>query len=72
MGLGEELTKFHRFDGLRCTAEGRMLELPWPEHPVFPSYGYVVRRRDLDWMVAQNAEVGRGHAAPGHRRHRAR
>jgi geranylgeranyl reductase family protein len=57
MGLGEELTKYHRFDGLRCTAQGRSLELPWPEHPVFPSYGYVVRRRDLDWMVAQNAEV---------------
>jgi menaquinone-9 beta-reductase len=57
MGLGEELTKYHRFDGLRCTAQGRTLELPWPEHPVFPPYGYVVRRRDLDWMVAQNAEV---------------
>ncbi len=57
MGLGEELTKYHRFDGLRCTAQGRTLELPWPEHPVFPNYGYVVRRRDLDWMVAQNAEV---------------
>ena len=57
MGLGEELTKYHRFDGLRCTAQGRTLELPWPEHPVFPPYGYVVRRRELDWMVAQNAEV---------------
>ena len=57
MGLGEELTKYHRFDGLRCTAQGRSLELPWPEHPVFPPYGYVVRRRELDWMVAQNAEV---------------
>ncbi len=57
MGLGEELAKYHRFDGLRCTAQGRALELPWPEHPVFPPYGYVVRRRELDWMVAQNAEV---------------
>ena len=57
MGLGDELAKYHRFDGLRCTAQGRSLELPWPEHPVFPSYGYVVRRRDLDWMVALNAEA---------------
>jgi geranylgeranyl reductase family protein len=57
MGLGEELTKFHRYEGLRCTAGGRSLELQWPEHPVYPRYGYVVRRRDLDWMVAQNAEV---------------
>ena len=37
--------------------QGRSLELAWPEHPVFPSYGYVVRRRDLDWMVALNAEA---------------
>jgi len=57
MGLGDELAKYHRFDGLRCTAQGRSLELAWPEHPVFPSYGYVVRRRDLDWMVALNAEA---------------
>ena len=37
------------------------LELPWPEHPVFPSYGYVVRRRELDPMVAEHA------ATPGPR-----
>ncbi len=57
MGLGEELTKFHRFEGLRATAGGRSLELPWPSHPIYPSEGYVVRRRELDSMVAQNAEV---------------
>jgi geranylgeranyl reductase family protein len=57
MGLGEELTKFHRFEGLRATAGGRALELPWPSHPIYPSEGYVVRRRDLDALVAQNAEV---------------
>jgi menaquinone-9 beta-reductase len=57
MGLGEELTKFHRYEGLRCTAGGRALELTWPDHPIFPPEGYVVRRRELDWMVAQNAEV---------------
>ena len=27
----------------------------WPDHPVFPSHGYVVRRRDLDQMVADHA-----------------
>jgi geranylgeranyl reductase family protein len=31
------------------------LELRWPDHPDFPSYGYVVRRRDLDEMVAERA-----------------
>ena len=50
-----ELADFHRFDGLRAIAHGITLELEWPEHPDFPSYGYVVRRRDLDQMVADNA-----------------
>jgi geranylgeranyl reductase family protein len=27
----------------------------WPDHPTFPSHGYVVRRRDLDTFVAENA-----------------
>ena len=55
MGLAERLTDFHRFDGLRALAHGITLELEWPEHPDLPSYGYVVRRRDLDQMVADNA-----------------
>jgi geranylgeranyl reductase family protein len=45
----------HRYDGLRAIAHGITLELQWPEHPVFPSYGYVVRRRDLDKLVAEHA-----------------
>jgi geranylgeranyl reductase family protein len=45
----------HRYDGLRAIAHGITLELQWPEHPVFPSYGYVVRRRDLDRLVAEAA-----------------
>ena len=45
----------HRYDGLRAIAHGITLELQWPEHPVFPSYGYVVRRRDLDRLVAEHA-----------------
>jgi len=55
MGLADRLTDFHRFEGLRATAHGHSLELRWPSHPVFPSHGYVVRRRDLDQMVAENA-----------------
>jgi len=55
MGLGEPLGDFLRFDGLRSIAHGVTLELAWPEHPEFPSYGYVVRRRDLDEMVAGRA-----------------
>ena len=55
MGLGEALRDHHRFDGLRSVAFGRTLELRWPEHPDFPSYGYVVTRHDLDQLVAERA-----------------
>ena len=55
MGLSEPLTRFHRYDGLRAMAHGMSLELAWPQHPVFPDYGYVVRRCDLDTMVAEHA-----------------
>jgi menaquinone-9 beta-reductase len=40
---------------LRSIAHGVTLELAWPEHPDFPPYGYVVRRRELDEMVAEQA-----------------
>ncbi|CAN5429346.1 hypothetical protein BH18ACT1_BH18ACT1_16410 [soil metagenome] len=55
MGLEHRLADFHVHVGLRTIAHGRTLELPWPEHPDFPSYGYVVRRRDLDSLVAEHA-----------------
>ena len=47
--------EFQRFDGLRSIGHGVTLELAWPEHPDFPPYGYVVRRSELDDMVAQRA-----------------
>ena len=55
MGLGPALEGYHRYDGLRAVAHGVTLELKWPEHPVYPSHGFVVRRRDLDKMVAEKA-----------------
>jgi geranylgeranyl reductase family protein len=56
MGLEPAIAaNHHRHDGLRAVAHGITLELPWPEHPVFPDYGYVVRRRDLDALVADHA-----------------
>jgi geranylgeranyl reductase family protein len=55
IGLADRLTEFQRFDGLRSIAHGVTLELAWPEHPDFPPYGYVVRRRELDEMVAEQA-----------------
>jgi menaquinone-9 beta-reductase len=55
LGLADRLEDHHRFVGLRAVAHGITLELEWPEHPEFPSHGYVVRRRDLDTMVVQRA-----------------
>ncbi len=55
MGLVDALSQSLRFDGLRSIAHGVTLELAWPDHPDFPPYGYVVRRRDLDAMVAARA-----------------
>src|SRR5215475_1495343 len=55
MGVEDRLEPHLRYDGLRSMAHGVTLELPWPEHPDFPSYGYVVRRRELDAIVADGA-----------------
>src|SRR5262245_6087678 len=55
MGLADPLSEYLRFDGLRSIAHGITLELEWPDHPDFPSYGYVVRRPGLDEMVAEGA-----------------
>jgi geranylgeranyl reductase family protein len=55
LGLADELAPHLRFEGLRSIAHGVTLELPWPDHPDFPPYGYVVRRCDLDALVADRA-----------------
>jgi geranylgeranyl reductase family protein len=55
MGLADPLGDYQRYDGLRSIAHGVTLELAWPDHPDFPPYGYVIRRRDLDEMVAGQA-----------------
>jgi geranylgeranyl reductase family protein len=66
MGLGDGLSKHHRYDGLRATAHGRQLELQWPSHPTYPRHGYVVRRRDLDMMVAHKARDAGATLLEGH------
>jgi geranylgeranyl reductase family protein len=55
MGLADKLAGHHRFEGLRSIAFGRTLEMQWPAHPDYPSYGYVVTRHDLDAFVAERA-----------------
>jgi geranylgeranyl reductase family protein len=55
MGIEGSLAGAHRYNGLRAHAFGQVLDLPWPEHPSFPSYGYVITRHDLDAIVNERA-----------------
>ncbi|HVX22581.1 MAG TPA: FAD-dependent oxidoreductase [Acidimicrobiales bacterium] len=55
MGLEDALAGAHRYSGLRAYGFGHAMELQWPEHPVFPSYGYTITRHDLDGLVAERA-----------------
>ncbi len=65
MGLAEVLTRYHRVDGLRAIAHNRTIEMKWPDHPVYPNFGYVIRRAELDTFVAENA-VRRGAVLRSH------
>ena len=55
MGLYDALLPYHRYTGLRAVAHGITLELNWPDHPLYPDHGFVVRRRDLDQLVFEHA-----------------
>jgi geranylgeranyl reductase family protein len=57
MGLeGIVAANGHKYKGLRGFGFGAHLDLEWPEHPVFPNYGYTITRFNLDGLVAENAE----------------
>jgi menaquinone-9 beta-reductase len=55
MGAESALAGAHRYWGLRAHAFGHTLDLPWPEHPSFPAYGYTITRHDLDGLVNERA-----------------
>ena len=46
----------HRYAGLRACGFGQEMEMSWPDHPSFPSYGYCITRFDLDGLVTSAAE----------------
>lgn len=56
MGFDFDVPELHRIDGLRAYAGELTLEMPWPEHTVYPNWGAVIRRSDLDMQVATLAE----------------
>ncbi len=55
MGVEGALVGAHRYRGLRAYGFGQSMELPWPEHPSFPNYGYTITRHDLDGIVNERA-----------------
>ncbi len=56
LDLDHQIAQYHRVRGLRAYGAGRMLELEWPSHPKFPSYGAVVTRARLDNDIAEWAK----------------
>lgn len=46
----------HRIKGLRAYAGDLKIEMPWPEHSIYPNWGATMRRSDLDGIVARMAE----------------
>ncbi len=56
MGFDFDRPDVHRIVGLRSYAGDVMLEMPWPEHSIYPNWGATLRRSDLDGRVAGLAE----------------
>ena len=56
MGFDFSVPEFHRVHGLRAYSSELMIEMAWPDHPVLPPWGGVIRRSDLDMQVAALAE----------------
>jgi geranylgeranyl reductase family protein len=52
MGFDFDIPELHRIDGLRAYSGDVTIELPWPRHTMFPDWGAVIRRADLDMQVA--------------------
>ncbi|MEN8112869.1 MAG: geranylgeranyl reductase family protein [Actinomycetota bacterium] len=57
MGFDFDRPDIHRNVGLRSYAGDVMLEMPWPEHSIYPNWGATLRRADLDGLVAGLAEA---------------
>jgi menaquinone-9 beta-reductase len=52
MGFDFAAAGAHRCRGLRSQAGGMTLELAWPQHPIYPDWGAVLRRAELDGRLA--------------------
>jgi geranylgeranyl reductase family protein len=56
MGLDFSVPGFHRCKGLRAVAGNLIVELEWPEHQLYPNWGGVMRRSELDAQLGRLVE----------------
>ena len=56
IGFDFSVPELHRIRGLRSYGAGLSIEMEWPDHPIYPNWGAVIRRSDLDAQVAALAE----------------
>jgi len=56
MGFDFDGLGLHRVEGLRAFAGDVKIEMPWPDHSMYPNWGATMRRADLDGTVADLAE----------------
>lgn len=56
MGFDFDVPELHIVRGLRAYAGDLTLEMPWPRHTIYPAWGAVIRRSDLDMQLAALAE----------------
>jgi geranylgeranyl reductase family protein len=56
MGFDFDGLDLHRVDGLRAYAGDLRIEMPWPDHSLYPNWGATMRRADLDGVIAAMAE----------------
>src|SRR6478672_9628332 len=54
MGLAEEVSKFHRVDGVKVFSPSEW-DLSFPRRPGMPDHGYVARRPELDTILLRHA-----------------
>jgi geranylgeranyl reductase family protein len=54
MGLAEEVSKFHRVDGVKVFSPSDW-DLSFPVRPGMPDHGYVARRPELDTILLRHA-----------------
>ncbi len=57
MGLRDQIADAHRIAGLRMTAHGRSVEVPWPQDSGRPDHGLTIRRPVLDELLLRHAEA---------------